>query len=82
MVRVGGLSYHIEPGARAGERISMLRLMERDIPIEEGKSYTVAGWASVNEGGDGKPIWEVVKAYLNGSSQTIAVRPESRVTLR
>lgn len=82
MVRVGGLSYHIEPGSRAGERISMLRLMERDKPIEEGKSYTVAGWASVNEGGDGKPIWEVVKAYLNGSSQTIAVRPESRVTLR
>lgn len=81
MVRVGGLSYHLDPRAKAGERISKLRLLERDIPIEKGTSYSVAGWASVNEGVSGKPIWEVVKAYIQGSSKTIAVRPESRVTL-
>ena len=33
-------------------------------PIEPGKKYKVAGWASVAEGISGQPVWEVVAAYL------------------
>ena len=30
------------------------------------KDYVVAGWASVNEGTEGPPIWDVVAAHLKG----------------
>jgi len=33
-------------------------------PIEPDKEYMVAGWASVEEVLDGKPIWDVVSEYL------------------
>ena len=32
--------------------------------IEPGKSYKVAGWATVNAQSPGAPIWEVVAEYL------------------
>ncbi len=34
-------------------------------PIDPAKDYTVAGWASINEGTEGPPIWEVVEAWLS-----------------
>ena len=33
-------------------------------PIEPNKEYTVAGWASVNEGTQGPPVWELVERYV------------------
>ncbi len=65
MVRVGGLSYAIEPGAAAGSRISDLRLDGQ--PLDAGKSYKVAGWAPVAESARSaglKPVWEVVEGWL------------------
>jgi sulfur-oxidizing protein SoxB len=62
MVRVGGLQYAIDPTARMGGRISDMRLNGR--PIEPGKTYKVAGWASVQENAKGDPIWDVVARYL------------------
>jgi len=62
MVRVGGLQYAIDPTARMGGRISDMRLNGR--PIEPGKTYKVAGWASVQENAKGEPIWDVVARYL------------------
>ncbi len=62
MVRVGGLSYSIEPNARAGARISDMRLGGQ--AIEADKSYRVAGWAPVAEGAKGEPVWDVVERYL------------------
>ena len=62
MVRVGGLTYACNPGAKMGERISDMRLNGR--PIEASKTYKVAGWAPVAEGATGQPIWEVVETYL------------------
>ncbi|HEY1091250.1 MAG TPA: thiosulfohydrolase SoxB [Burkholderiaceae bacterium] len=64
MVRVGGLQYRCTPTAAMGSRIGEMRLRGR--PIEAGKSYKVAGWASVQEGGGagGKPVWEVVEQWL------------------
>jgi sulfur-oxidizing protein SoxB len=33
-------------------------------PIEPGKTYKVAGWASVQENVKGEAIWDVVARYL------------------
>ena len=62
MVRVGGLTYAITPGAKIGARISDLRLNGK--PLEAGKRYKVVGWAPVGEGESGEPIWDVVARYL------------------
>jgi sulfur-oxidizing protein SoxB len=64
MVRVGGLSYTIDIGQPIGHRISDLRLLRTDRPLEPGREYTVAGWASVNEGTEGPPIWDVVMDHI------------------
>jgi sulfur-oxidizing protein SoxB len=62
MVRVGGLSYTCTPVENIGRRISELKLAGGR-PLEAGKRYKVAGWASVNEQ-KGAPVWDVVARYL------------------
>ncbi len=62
MVRVGGLGYSITPNAAMGQRINNLMLKGK--PLEADKKYKVAGWASVQEGVQGEPIWDVVSGYL------------------
>ncbi len=62
MVRVGGLQYTVSPKAEMGQRINNMVL--KDKPIEADKTYKVAGWASVQEGVQGEPIWDVVSGYL------------------
>jgi S-sulfosulfanyl-L-cysteine sulfohydrolase len=64
MVRVGGMSYAIDPTAAQGNRISDMRLNGK--LIEAGKTYKVAGWAPVAEANKnaGPPIWDVVENYL------------------
>ena len=47
MVRVGGFAYTCTPAESVGRRISDLKL-DNGRAIEAGKSYKVAGWASVN----------------------------------
>jgi S-sulfosulfanyl-L-cysteine sulfohydrolase len=64
MVRVGGLGYTIDVGAPMGSRISDMVLLASGTPIDPGREYAVAGWASINEDTEGPPIWEVVNAYL------------------
>jgi sulfur-oxidizing protein SoxB len=64
MVRVGGMSFTIDVDAPMGQRISDMRLLRTDEPIEAGFAYTVAGWASINEGTDGPPIWDLVASHL------------------
>jgi S-sulfosulfanyl-L-cysteine sulfohydrolase len=83
MVRVGGMTYAIAPGARIGARISEMRI--RGTPMEAGKRYKVAGWAPVaepvpaqlsaqlSERAGGEPIWDVVARYLR-SQRSIAPR--------
>jgi sulfur-oxidizing protein SoxB len=70
MVRVGGLNYVLEPGARIGGRIQDLRL--GGAPLDATKRYKVAGWAPVGEGQTGEPIWEVAGRYLRAQK---TVRP-------
>ncbi len=71
MVRVGGLTYACDPGARMGRRISDLRLDGR--PIEASRRYRVAGWAPVAEGASGEPVWAVVERWLR-ARRTVGVR--------
>ncbi|MES2687082.1 MAG: thiosulfohydrolase SoxB [Pseudomonadota bacterium] len=64
MVRVGGLTYTCEPGAKMGSRIQNMRLKGQ--LIEADKTYKVAGWAPVAEASKnaGPPAWEVVETWL------------------
>ncbi|MFZ6640874.1 thiosulfohydrolase SoxB [Undibacterium sp. TC4M20W] len=62
MVRVGGLSYAIEPAAAMGKRIKDMRLNGQ--PLADNKTYKVAGWAPVAEGATGEPVWDVVAQWL------------------
>jgi sulfur-oxidizing protein SoxB len=64
MVRVGGISYTIDPGQRAGQRISDLTLLKSGKPLDPGREYVAAGWASVNEGTVGPPVWELVMNHI------------------
>ncbi len=62
MVRVGGMTYAIDPAAPMGSRISDMRLGGK--LLEAGKTYKVAGWAPVAEGASGEPVWDVVAQWL------------------
>ncbi len=65
MVRVGGLKYAIDPGAKTGSRITAMTLAGK--PLEPVKKYKVAGWAPVSEearNAGGEPIWDVMARYL------------------
>jgi sulfur-oxidizing protein SoxB len=62
MVRVGGLKYAIDPSQSIGKRITDMELDGE--AIQPNKSYSVAGWASVQELEGGVPIWDVVAEYL------------------
>ena len=70
MVRVGGLSYAIDPNAKMGARITQMKL--RGQPIEAAKRYKVAGWASVSEearAAGAEPIWDVVARWLRAQKR-------------
>ena len=66
MVRTGGLGYTIDIAKTAGSRISGMRLVKSGQAIEAGREYVVAGWASVNQGTEGPPIWDVVAKHIEG----------------
>ena len=78
MVRVGGFSYTCTPAENVGHRISELKL-DNGHAIAAGKSYKVAGWASVNEQ-KGMPVWDVLARHLR-SGKTSDRRGDG-VTLR
>ena len=59
------MSYACSPAEKIGRRISDMAL-RNGRPVEAGKSYKVAGWASVTRPQDGKPVWDVVAAALRG----------------
>ncbi|WP_022979479.1 thiosulfohydrolase SoxB [Ideonella sp. B508-1] len=83
MVRVGGLSYAMNPGAAMGQRISDMRL--RGKLIEADKTYKVAGWAPVAESAKTapgvKPVWEHVEAWLKAQGGRVKPRHINTPTL-
>jgi sulfur-oxidizing protein SoxB len=78
MVRVGGFAYTCTPTESVGRRISDLKL-DNGRSLDAGKSYKVAGWASVNEQ-QGTPMWDVFAKYL--ASGKVSSQPRAGVTLR
>jgi sulfur-oxidizing protein SoxB len=68
MVRIGGMAYTCAPAEAVGRRISDLKL-DNGRPIESGKSYKVAGWASVNEQ-KGAPVWDVFAKHLRAGKMS------------
>lgn len=65
MVRVGGMGFTIDVDAPAGKRVSAMTLMSDGSPVDAGREYVVAGWASVGQGTQGPPIWDVVASHLH-----------------
>ena len=78
MVRLGGVSYTIDISKPIGSRISDLKVLRTDQPVEPAKDYAVAGWASVNEGTQGPPIWDVVIDHLR-KQRVVAPKEIDRV---
>ncbi len=80
MVRVGGLGFTIQVDRPAGQRITDMVLLRRNEPLEATKRYVLAGWASVNEGTQGPPIWEVVEKHI-ARLGTVAPKPNTAIRL-
>ena len=77
MVRLGGLTYAIDPSKRVGKRIRDIRVAGR--PFEPGRRYKTTGWASLGEV-DGPPAWEVVADHLRSIRRVkLGARPRVRV---
>jgi len=72
MVRLGGLDYVCDPIAEMGKRISSMTL-DDGTPVDAGKSYVVAGWATVGAQSPGEPIWDTVAKYLK-SQGTVKIK--------
>ncbi|MBV8029986.1 MAG: 5'-nucleotidase C-terminal domain-containing protein, partial [Betaproteobacteria bacterium] len=80
MVRVGGLTYAIDPLAPIGSRIFDLRL--NGLPLRSDKRYKVAGWAPVTDEEDakarrqaGEPIWDLLIRHLRGRKSIRPLEP-------
>ena len=78
MVRVGGMGYRIDINKPIGERVTEMTLLKTGEAIDPAKTYVVAGWASVNEGTEGPPIWDVVESHIRKLG-TVQVAPNNSV---
>ncbi|KAF0097346.1 MAG: soxB [Rhodospirillaceae bacterium] len=81
MVRVGGLAYALDIAQPMGRRISEMTLLRSGEKVEAGKEYTVSGWASVNEGTEGPPIYDVVSKYVE-RTKTVRLAPNRHVKVQ
>jgi len=77
MVRLGGLTYAIDPSQRVGKRIFDIRVAGR--PLEPARRYKATGWASLGEA-EGPPAWDVVADHLR-SIRRVKLGPRARVRL-
>ena len=63
MVRAGGMTFHCDPNAEMGQRISQMRF-NNGVLLDANKSYPVSSWASVSRLADGRPMADVLVDYL------------------
>jgi sulfur-oxidizing protein SoxB len=80
MVRIGGMGYAIDIAKPVGSRISKLTHLKSGSPIEASKTYSVSGWASINENTQGPPIWEVVAAHISKAG-SVKIAPNTAVNV-
>lgn len=78
MVRCGGLGYTIDITRPMGSRISALTHLKSGKAIDPAREYTIAGWASVNEGTEGPPVWKLVEKHV-AAKKTVRVTPNTAV---
>jgi S-sulfosulfanyl-L-cysteine sulfohydrolase len=78
MVRIGGMGYEIDISKPVGSRISKLTHLKSGKPIDAAKTYTVSGWASINQNTQGPPIWDVVAAHVSKLG-VVTVEPNTAV---
>jgi sulfur-oxidizing protein SoxB len=81
MVRLGGIAYTIDVDKPAGSRVSDLHLLRTGKPLDPNREYVVAGWASVNEGTEGPPIWDVVMRHIQ-NKRVVAPRENDHVRVK
>ena len=74
MVRVGGIGFTIDVSKTINNRLSNLTVLKTGQQLEASREYAVAGWASINEGTQGPPIWDVVSQYL-AAKKIVEPRP-------
>ncbi|MGE0700218.1 MAG: thiosulfohydrolase SoxB [Hyphomicrobiaceae bacterium] len=78
MVRTGGLGYTIDVAKPIGQRISGMTMLKSGNSVEADKDYVVAGWASINQGTEGPPIWDVVARHIE-AAKVVAPRETDAV---
>lgn len=78
MVRTGGMGYAIDIGKEIGSRISGMTHLKTGKPIEASKTYTVSGWASINQNTEGPPIWDVLAKHV-AQAGPVKIDPNSAV---
>jgi sulfur-oxidizing protein SoxB len=81
MVRVGGMAYTIDVAKPIGQRISNMTLLRTGQPIDPKKNYVVAGWASINEGTEGPPVYDLVGKYIE-AHKSIRIAENRSVTVK
>jgi sulfur-oxidizing protein SoxB len=81
MVRVGGMGYTINTNKPMGQRISDMTLLKTGKAIEAEKNYVVSGWASVNEGTKGPPVYDVVTKYVE-KKKVINIPPNQNILIK
>jgi sulfur-oxidizing protein SoxB len=72
------MGYTINVDAAMGSRITGLHLLRNGVPVEPAKEYVVAGWASVTQGVEGPPVWDVVATHLK-DRQVVAPQHREQV---
>ena len=76
MVRVGGLTYTIDPRRPMGQRISEIEVGGR--PLAADRRYKTASWASPGPEAPGPPAFDVVADHLRGLKR-VKLDPRPRV---
>lgn len=77
MVRLGGLTYAIDPAQTMGRRITGIEV--GGAPLSRERRYKTASWASVGPEAAGPPAYDVVAAHLRDLKR---VRVDSRPRVR
>jgi sulfur-oxidizing protein SoxB len=78
MLRVGGITYTIDPRKTIGHRISDIRVAGR--PLVAARRYKTASWASPGPEAPGPPVYDVVAGHLRSLKRVkLDVRPRVKV---
>lgn len=80
MVRVGGMGYSFDIGQPMGQRVSDMTHLATGKAIDPNTSYVVAGWASVNEGTEGPPVYDLLTDYIKNAGE-ISVKENNSIKI-